>query len=94
MKHIRYMKALLTCMFSFLGTFFTACFISWLITGDEPEALITGVSTACGMEALVAGAIRIFENIQHHDHEKEMQDHGQNCCDCEESRLEGEIDEP
>lgn len=79
---MRFMKALLVCMFSYIAAFFTACYISWLITGSEPEALINGVATAGGVEALVAGAIRIFENFQHHKHEKDMRDDA--CCTCEE----------
>ena len=79
---MRFMKALLVCMFSFIGAFFTACYVSWLITGREPEALINGVAAAGGVEALVAGAIRVFENFQHHKHEKEMRDDA--CCTCEE----------
>lgn len=90
---MRFMKTLLVCMFSFVGAFFTACYVSWLITGSEPEALINGVATAGGVEALVAGAIRIFENFQHHKHEKEMQN-GKEYCECEEKHTDSEADEP
>lgn len=88
---MRWMKKLLVCMFSFIGTFFTACYISWLITGDEPEALINGVASAGGVEALVAGLIRIVENFQHHKHEKESRE---GCCTCEDTAEIPNQDEP
>lgn len=91
---MRWMKRLLLSIYLYMGVFFTVCLIVWIITGNEPSALIMGISAAVGVESVAAGAIRVFENKQHHDHEKEMQDHGQQCCDCEQDRLEGKIDEP
>lgn len=85
---LRWMKKLLTCVFGFIGIFFTSCYISWLITGEEPEALITGVSSAVGVESIVTGVIRIFENKEQHKHEKEMQN------GTEQNQLETETDQP
>lgn len=92
---MRWMKKLLLSIYLYMGVFFGICLILWIVTGDEPSALIMGISAAVGVESVAAGAIRIYENKQHHDHEKEMQDHGQNnCCDCEEDQLADKIDEP
>jgi hypothetical protein len=88
------MKKLLLSIYIYMGIFFGVCLILWIVTGEEPSALIMGISASVGVESVAAGAIRVFENKQHHDHEKEMQDHGQQCCDCEQDRLEGKIDEP
>ena len=70
---MRYMKRLLTGIYLYMGAFFTACYVSWLITGNEPAALIAGVSAAVGVESIAAGIIRINENKEQHKHEKEMQ---------------------
>ena len=91
---MRWMKKLLLSIYLYMGIFFGLCLVLWIVTGEEPSSLIMGISAAVGVESVAAGAIRIYENKQHHDHEKEMQDHGQNCCDCGEDRLDGEIDEP
>lgn len=91
---MRWMKRLLLAIYLYMGVFFTVCLVCWMVTGSEPSALIMGISAAVGVESVAAGAIRIYENKQHHDHEKEMQDHGQNCCECKENRLGGQIDEP
>ena len=70
---MRYMKRLLTGIYLYMGVFFSACYVSWLITGNEPAALIAGVSAAVGVESIAAGIIRINENREQHKHEKEMQ---------------------
>lgn len=91
---MRWMKKLLLSIYVYMGIFFGLCLILWIVKGEEPSALIMGISAAVGVESVAAGVIRVFENKQHHDHEKEMQDHGQQCCDCEQDQLEGKIDEP
>ena len=73
---MRFMKRLLTGIYLYMGTFFAACYVSWLITGNEPAALIAGVSAAVGVESIAAGAIRIYENKEQHEHEKEMRENG------------------
>ena len=73
---LRYMKRLLTGIYLYMGAFFAACYVSWLITGNEPAALIAGVSAAVGVESVAAGAIRIYENKEQHEHEKEMRENG------------------
>lgn len=91
---MRWMKRLLLSIYLYMGVFFAVCLIVWIITGNEPSALIMGISAAVGVESVAAGAIRVFENKQHHDHEKEMQD-GQKYCNCDaENQLGGKIDEP
>jgi hypothetical protein len=67
------MKKLLTGIYIYMGIFFAACYVSWLITGNEPAALIAGVSAAAGVESIAAGLIRIHENKEQNKHEKEMQ---------------------
>jgi hypothetical protein len=41
-----------------------------------------GISAAVGVESVAAGVIRVFENKQHHEHEKDMAGHD-SCCGCE-----------
>ena len=90
---MRWMKKLLLSIYLYMGIFFGICLLCWILTGSEPSTLIMGISAAVGVESVAAGAIRIYENKQHHDHERKMQ-HEQNCCSCEENRLESQIDEP
>ena len=73
---MRYMKKLLSGIYIYMGVFFTACYVSWLITGNEPAALIAGVSAAVGVESIAAGIIRIHENKEQNKHEKEMHKNG------------------
>lgn len=47
----------------------------WIFTGNEPAALIAGVSAAVGVESIAAGIIRINENREQHKHEKEINKH-------------------
>ena len=91
---MRYMKRLLSGIYIYIGVFFAACYVSWIITGNEPAALIAGVSAAVGVESIAAGIIRIHENREQHNHEKEMQN-GKKYCECDvENQLGGKIDEP
>lgn len=85
---LRFMKRLLTGIYLYMGAFFTACYVSWLITGNEPAALIAGVSAAVGVESIAAGIIRINENREQHKHEKEM------CGNGKQDQLETETDQP
>ena len=39
-----------------------ACYISWCLTGSEPQALIMGVFGGVGIESIVAGVIKVREN--------------------------------
>jgi hypothetical protein len=59
-----------------MGVFFAACYVSWLITGDEPTSLIAGVSAAVGVESIAAGVIRVHENREQHKLEKEILENG------------------
>ncbi len=88
---MRWMKKLLLSIYLYMGIFFGICLILWIVTGEEPSALIMGISAAVGVESVAAGLIRIYENKQTYKHEKEMQ-YGTE--QREENRLESEIDEP
>lgn len=55
---MRFLKKLLVSIYIFLGSFAVACFIAWLILGDEPEALIAGVFAAAGIESVVGAIIK------------------------------------
>lgn len=68
---MRFLKRLLTMIYLYIGVFFTVCFIAWCITGEEPAALIAGVSAAGGVESLAAGLIRIQEIREERKKEKE-----------------------
>ena len=58
---MRYLKKLLISVYIYLGIFAIAVYIGWLITGDEPSALIAGVFGAGGIESLVGGIIKFRE---------------------------------
>lgn len=90
---MRWMKKLLLSIYLYMGIFFGICLILWIVTGEEPASLIMGISAAVGVESVAAGAIRIYENKQHHEHEKEMQN-GKEYCECEEEYSGTEADEP
>lgn len=59
---MRFLKAMLTTLYIFLGCFAVACYISWCVTGTEPQALIMGVFGGIGIESIVAGVIKVREN--------------------------------
>ena len=70
---MRFMKRLLMGIYIYMGVFFGICLVVWIFTGNEPAALIAGVSAAVGVESIAAGIIRINENKEQNKHEKEMQ---------------------
>lgn len=73
---MRWMKKLLLSIYLYMGIFFGICLVLWIVTGEEPSALIMGISAAVGVESVAAGAIRIYENKEQHKHEKEMRENG------------------
>ena len=52
---------MLTSLYIFFGCFAVACYISWCVTGSEPQALIMGVFGGVGIESIVAGVIKVRE---------------------------------
>lgn len=58
---MRYLKKLLLGIFIFLAVFTVACYIGWLITGAEPQALIAGVFAGAGVEVIASGMIKFKE---------------------------------
>lgn len=58
---MRFLKLMLTSLYIFLGCFAVACYISWCVTGSEPQALIMGVFGGVGIESIVAGVIKVRE---------------------------------
>lgn len=82
---MRWMKKLLLGIYIYMGIFFAVCLVWWMVTGNEPSALITGISAGVGVESIAAGVIRIFENKEQHDFEKGLNEH---------ERTENETDEP
>ena len=70
---MRFMKRLLMGIYIYMGVFFGICLVVWIFTGNEPAALIAGVSAAVGVESIAAGIIRIHENREQNKHEKDMQ---------------------
>ena len=58
---MRFLKTMLISLYIFLGCFAVACYISWCITGSEPQALIMGVFGGVGIESIVAGVIKVRE---------------------------------
>lgn len=84
---MRWMKKLLLGIYIYMGAFFGICLIWWMVTGNEPTALIAGISAAVGVESVAAGVIRVYEQKQTNDFEKEVREH-------EERKLGTEVDEP
>lgn len=87
-QKVRWMKKLLLGIYIYMGVFFGVCLVVWIITRDEPAALIAGISAAVGVESVAAGVIRVYENREQNKHEKEMR------YGTEESELEREADKP
>ena len=58
---MRFMKRLLTAVYLYLGIFFALCLVCWIVTGEEPAALIAGISAAAGVESVIAGCMRMRE---------------------------------
>lgn len=58
---MRFLKTMLVSLYIFLGCFAVACYISWCLTGSEPQALIMGVFGGVGIESIVAGVIKVRE---------------------------------
>lgn len=86
---MRWMKKLLLGIYIYMGVFFGICLIVWIFTGNEPAALIAGISAAVGVESIAAGCIRIYENKEQNRHEKEMQ-YGTE----QQNKLDTEADQP
>lgn len=80
---MRWMKKLLMGIYIYMAVFFGICLVVWIFTGNEPAALIAGISAAVGVESIAAGCIRIYENREQHRHEKEMQNGTENKLDTE-----------
>lgn len=86
---MRWMKKLLLSIYLYMGIFFGICLVCWIVTGEEPASLIMGISAAVGVESVAAGVIRIYENKQNNDFEKEKEkENGK------QDQLETEVDEP
>jgi hypothetical protein len=58
---MRFLKRLLVAIYGFLGVFAVVCLMLWVVTGDEPVTLITGVFAAAGVESVVGGIIKFKE---------------------------------
>ena len=58
---MRYLKRLLTAVYIYIGVFFAVCLLCWIVTGEEPAALIAGISAAAGVESIIAGCMRMKE---------------------------------
>lgn len=58
---MRFMKRLLVAVYLYIGVFFALCLIVWIVTREEPAALIAGISAAAGVESIIAGWMRIRE---------------------------------
>lgn len=71
---MRFLKRLLTTIYSFLALFTVAIYISWLITGYEPDALIYGVFAGVGIESIVTGIIKITESKNKNETKKDAED--------------------
>ena len=70
------MKRLLTAVYLYLGIFFALCLVCWIVTGEEPAALIAGISTAAGVESVIAGCMRMREMQEERRKEKEESGEG------------------
>lgn len=69
---------MLTSLYIFLGVFAVACYISWCVTGSEPQALIMGVFGGVGIESIVAGVIKVKEKIDKKTEEADAEESADN----------------
>ena len=67
---MRFMKRLLTAVYLYLGIFFALCLVCWILTGEEPAALIAGISAAAGVESVIAGCMRMREMQEERNRER------------------------
>ncbi len=74
---MRFMKRLLTAVYLYLGIFFALCLVCWIVTGEEPAALIAGISTAAGVESVIAGCMRMREMQEERNRKKEKEESGE-----------------
>lgn len=74
---MRFMKRLLTAVYLYLGIFFALCLLCWIITGEEPAALIAGISTAAGVESVITGCMRMREMQEERNRKKEKEESGE-----------------
>ena len=58
---MRFLKILLTCLFSFLAVFAVACLVIWVILRDLPDTLVIAVFGVAGVESMVGGIIKTKE---------------------------------
>lgn len=84
-KKMRWMKKLLLGIYLYMAVIFGLCFIMWIITREEPVALIAGISAAVGVESVAAGVIRVYENKTQNKNEREEN---------YENKFDPEIDQP
>ena len=70
---MRFMKRLLTAVYLYLGIFFALCLLFWIITGEEPAALIAGISAAAGVESVITGCMRMREMQEERNRERKEQ---------------------
>ena len=82
---MRWMKKLLLGIYIYMAVIFGLCFIMWVITKEEPVALIAGISAAVGVESVAAGVIRVHENKMQNQNERETK---------YENEFDPEIDQP
>ena len=75
---MRYLKIMLTSLYIFLGAFAVACYISWCVTGSEPQALIMGVFGGVGIESIVAGVIKVREKKDEKTEEADAEESADN----------------
>lgn len=71
---MRFLKTMLISLYIFLGCFAVACYISWCVTGSEPQALIMGVFGGVGIESIVAGVIKVRENKDENTEEADAEE--------------------
>lgn len=75
---MRFLKIMLTSLYIFLGCFAVACYISWCVTGSEPQALIMGVFGGVGIESIVAGVIKVREKKDEKTEEADAEESADN----------------
>ncbi|MBQ8402766.1 MAG: hypothetical protein IJX14_12655 [Clostridia bacterium] len=68
---MRFMTRLPVAIYLYMGIFFALCLLCWIVTGEEPAALIAGISAAAGVESIIAGCMRIREIQEERKRESE-----------------------
>jgi hypothetical protein len=71
---MKFLKILLTSLYTFLAAFAVACLILWVFLRELPDTLIVAVFGVAGVESIVGGIIKSKEPSENGNPAKREQD--------------------